>query len=319
VNKKAIEALIKCGAFGSTGATRKGMLQVLEQAQAAGQKSQQDALIGQGSIFDGLDLGGGEAPDGAGAAAAAFGAPSHAPIPTVEFDRNELLAAEKESIGLFISAHPLKEVGLALRAKVDCSLGELSGRRDGDWVTVGGMITQSKKIRTKKGDPMMFATVDDLESSIEIIVFGKALAASEEALAADSIVIVRGRVDHKDREKTCVIAQQVDRFDPTPEEVQKAEESAAKLTLAPSALRLRLDATVLPASVLGELKDVLAGFPGESDVVIELSTSVGPRRLKLGPGFRVARGAALHAELDSLLGAAILAETEDAAARASVA
>src|SRR5262249_43514994 len=52
VNKKAIEALIKCGAFGSTGATRKGMLTVLEQAQAAGQKSQQDAQIGQGSIFD---------------------------------------------------------------------------------------------------------------------------------------------------------------------------------------------------------------------------------------------------------------------------
>ena len=52
VNKKSIEALIKCGAFGSTGASRKGMLTVLEVAQAAGQKSQQDAQIGQGSIFD---------------------------------------------------------------------------------------------------------------------------------------------------------------------------------------------------------------------------------------------------------------------------
>src|ERR1019366_9355354 len=52
VNRKAIEALIKCGALGSTGASRKGMLAVLEQAQGAGQKVQQDALIGQGSIFD---------------------------------------------------------------------------------------------------------------------------------------------------------------------------------------------------------------------------------------------------------------------------
>ncbi len=52
VNKKAIEALIKCGAFGSTGNTRMGMLAVLEQAQAAGQKAQQDAQIGQASIFD---------------------------------------------------------------------------------------------------------------------------------------------------------------------------------------------------------------------------------------------------------------------------
>ena len=135
VNKKAIEALIKCGAFGSTGATRKGMLEVLEQAQGAGQKAQQDALIGQGSIFDlGPELGaadGGGATGVAGSAAAAFATPSHAPIPTIEFDRAELLAAEKEAIGLFISAHPLKEVGAALRARVDCGVAELgdSARR----------------------------------------------------------------------------------------------------------------------------------------------------------------------------------------------
>ena len=59
--------------------------------------------------------------------------------------------------------------------------------------------------------------------------------------------------------------------------------------------------------MLSELKDVLAGFPGESDVVIELSTSVGERRLKLGPDFRVAHSPGLHAELDALLGDAILA------------
>jgi len=99
VNKKAIEALIKCGAFGSTGAARKGMLDVLEQAQGAGQKAQQDALIGQGSIFD-LDGGGGDSGE------ATPTVPSHAPIPMIEFDRSELLAAEKESLGLFISAHP---------------------------------------------------------------------------------------------------------------------------------------------------------------------------------------------------------------------
>jgi DNA polymerase-3 subunit alpha len=186
-------------------------------------------------------------------------------------------------------------------------------------VTVGGIITQSKRIRTKKGDPMMFATLDDLECAIEILVFGKALAECEGALAPDSIVVVRGRVDHKDREKTCLIAQQVERFDPTPEEVQQAEEEAAKIVLAPSALRLRLDAAVLPASVLGELKEVLAGFPGESEVVIELRTSVGPRRLKLGPEFRVSRTAGLHAELESLLGSALMGEGEAAPARASVA
>jgi len=301
VNKKAIEALIKCGAFGSTGASRKGMLTVLEQAQGAGQKAQQDALIGQSSIFD---LG--PATDGAGSAATAFATPSHAAIPAEEFERGELLAAEKEAIGLFISAHPLKDVGAALRAKVDCRLGEVGARRDGDWVTVGGMIAQPRRIRTKKGDPMMFATLDDLGAAVEIVVFGKAMAANEEALQTDSIVLVRGRVDHKDRDKTCIIAQQVERFDPTPDEVQRAELQAAKASLAPSALRLCLDPSGLPASILADLKELLGSFPGECDVVIELRTSTGPRRLRLGSGFRVTRSASLHAELNSLLGQAFL-------------
>ncbi|MGA9857828.1 MAG: DNA polymerase III subunit alpha [Solirubrobacteraceae bacterium] len=318
VNKKAIEALIKCGAFSSTNAPRKGMLSVLEQAQAAGQKAQQDALIGQGSIFDlamGDDGGGG----GASSAAAAFGGPTHAPIPGEEFDRNELLAAEKESLGLFISAHPLKEVGPALRAKSDSTLGELSSRRDGDWVQIGGMITQAKKIKTKKGDFMMFATLYDLETSVEIIVFGKTLATCEEALETDSIVLVRGKVDHKDRDTTCLIAQQVERFEPTEEEVLEAQVQAAKPALTPSALRLRLDATALPMSALTELKDLLAGFPGDSDVVIELSTTVGHRRLRLGPSFRVSRSASLHAELDALLGGALMPEAAAAAEAAAVA
>jgi DNA polymerase III subunit alpha len=318
VNKKAIEALIKCGAFGSTGAARKGMLMVLEQAQGAGQKAQQDALIGQGSIFDGLDdagFGGGDDDS--------FVTPSHAPIPAIEFDRAELLAAEKEAIGLFISAHPLKEVRAALRLRVDGPLSDLAARRDGDWVTVGGMITETKKIRTKKGDPMMFATLDDLEGSVELLVFGNALKAPpsgaadhshgtvEELLAPDSIVLVRGRVDHKDRETTCVIVQQVDPFAPSAEEVADAQEQAAREPVVPNALRLRLDATALAVSVLSELKDVLAGFPGESEVVIELTTSIGERRLKLGPDYRVAHGPGLHAELDALLGDAILAGQSD--------
>ncbi len=315
VNKKAIEALIKCGAFGSTGATRKGMLAVLESAQAAGQKAQQDALIGQGSIFD-LE----PAPDGgASSAAAAFAAPSHAPIPTEEFGRAELLAAEKESIGLFISAHPLRDVGPAMRAKSDGPLAELSSRRDGDWVTVGGMITQAKRIKTKKGDWMMFATLYDLETSVEVIVFGKALAASEDALNTDSIVIIRGKVDHKDREKTCLIAQQVERFEPTQAEVDAAQAQATKPVLRASALRLRLDATALAASALGELKDLLAGFPGECDVVVELATSRGHRRLRLGPSFRVARSASLHAELDHLFGSALVDAAIAAQPAASVA
>ena len=191
--------------------------------------------------------------------------PSHAPIPAIEFERAELLAAEKESIGLFISAHPLKEVGPALRARVDCPLAELAGRRDGDWVTVGGMITETKRIRTKKGDPMMFATLDDLEASVELLVFGNALAAAGDAARArlDRARPRPGRPQGS-RHDVPRSSSRSSASSRAPEEVAEAREEAARRPVLPSALRLRLDATALAASVLAELKDVLAGFPGES-------------------------------------------------------
>jgi DNA polymerase-3 subunit alpha len=313
VNRKAIEALIKCGAFGSTGDTRKGMLSVLEQAQAAGSKSQQDALIGQGSIFDlGLDE-----PAAIGGAVAVFAGPSHAPIPAEEFDQNELLIAEKESLGLFVSNHPLKELGPALRAKADWTVAELSDRRDGDWVTVGGMISQSKKVKTRKGDLMSFITLTDTEASVECIVFGKVMESAGSALEVDSIVLIRGKVEHKERGATSLVAQQIERFEPTPEEVAKARQQAPAAAPSRSVLRLHLDATRLPASSLGDLRELLTGFPGESEVLIELTTSAGRRRLKLGSNYRVARSAALHAELDALLGSALLTERPDESSGAS--
>jgi len=305
VNKKAIEALIKCGAFGSTGDSRKGMLSVLEQAQAAGAKAQQDALIGQGSIFDLALLG--ESAGGNGAEPT-FSA-SHAPVPAEEFDQSALLIAEKESLGLFISAHPLKEVGPALSRKVDCAVTEIANRKDQEWVTIGGIVQQFKKIKTKKGDMMAFATISDLEDSVELVVFGSVLETAEQALAVDTIVLVRGKVDHKDANKSVVLAQQVERFEPRPEEIAKARVQDAKPP-PPAALRLCVDATALPATALGDLKQLLAGSPGEVEVVIELATSSGRRRLKLGPDYRVTRTAGLRAQLDQLLGAALIASPQ---------
>ncbi len=303
VNKRAIEALIKCGAFGSTGATRKGMLSVLEQAQSAGQQSQLDAQIGQGSIFDMADLGG----PAEGPSPTAF-QPSHPPIPAEEFDQRELLAVEKEAIGLFISLHPLKEVREALREQVDGSLVEVAGMRDGEWVTAGGIITQAKKIRTKKGDPMMFATLDDLEGEVEILIFGKALAEYEGALGVDEIVLVRGRVDHKDKDKTALVVQSVERFDPSPEEVLAAREAAARAPQGPQPLRLRLDAaaTGVPAAIIDDLKHVLGNHSGESDVVLDIATSGGERTVRFGAEFRVSPTPSLRAELEHILGPAAL-------------
>ncbi|MCU0313105.1 MAG: DNA polymerase III subunit alpha [Solirubrobacteraceae bacterium] len=298
VNKRAIEALVKCGAFGSTGATRKGMLEVLEQAQSAGQQAQLDAQIGQGSIFDMGDLGGG------GSEAADAFRPSHPPIPAEEFDQRELLAVEKEAIGLFISLHPLKEVREALREAVDGTLPEIAQLKDGEWVTAGGIITQAKKIRTKKGDPMMFATLDDLEGEMEILIFGKALAEYEGALGVDEIILVRGRVDHKDKDKTALIVQSVERFEPAPDVVEAARERAALEPAGPEPLRITLDAaaSAVPASIIADLKHVLGNHAGESEVVLGIVTSAGERTLRFGEDFRVAPTPSLRAELEQILG-----------------
>ena len=185
VNKRAIECLIKCGALDSTGATRKGMLETLPAAQSAGQKAQEDAQMGQGSIFD---FG-----DDAGATGSAPAQAHHRPpISAVEFDRAELLALEKETLGTYLSSHPLAEVRGALRARVDCSLAQLGGKPDGSWVTVGGIVVDCKKIRTKSGSQMMFATLDDVEGQVEMLVF-KADESENAAVIAPDAIVARPR------------------------------------------------------------------------------------------------------------------------------
>ncbi|WP_035127944.1 DNA polymerase III subunit alpha [Conexibacter woesei] len=299
VNKRSIEALIKCGAFGSTGASRKGMLSVLEQAQGAGQKVQQDAEIGQGSIFDLFDTGGGGGGDNG--AAAAFAGPTHPPIPEEEFEKNELLAHEKDAIGLFLSMHPLKEVREALMEAVDKPLSELPRTKDGEWTTVGGIITAARKLKTRTGNMMMFATLDDLEGSVELIFFGDQLAEYEHVAQIDSIITVRGRVGNDDRGLTIKV-QACEKFEPTEAEVEIARAKAVEVAKGPEALTLLLDANSLPASIIQTLKDIFENHVGESDVVLDVKTSAGGRLLKLGSDYRVNPTPSLRAELARILG-----------------
>jgi DNA polymerase-3 subunit alpha len=298
VNKKSIEALIKCGALGSTGASRKGMLSVLEQAQGAGQKAQQDALIGQASIFD-LE------PAPVSSQAAGLARPIHAPIPAEEFEQAELLAVEKEAIGLFVSAHPLKPLREALRARVDCSLSQLADRRDKDAVTVGGIIVEAKRIRTRNGDPMMFATLDDLQGSVEMLVFGTALAEHEAALAVDEVVLVKGRVDQKEAGKTCLVVQSVEPFRPSPEEIERAQAQAETAARAAATLaqpvHLRVSVAYLADSAIDDLKQAIEDFPGPAEVLLDVDTSAGTHRLRFGEAYRVEHTPTLRAELENAL------------------
>ena len=199
VNKKAIEALIKCGAFGSTGATRRGMLEVLEDAQGAGAKAQLDAEIGQGSIFD-------LAPPSA--------APRRSPRRRTRRSRRTSSSAPscwRSRRSRSASSSPTTRSSACARrccAKADCACAEVMDRKDDEWIKVGGMITASKKIRSRAGKLLMFATVDDLEGSVEVMVFEKTLEAAEAALQLDEIVLVKGVVDHKEG-GTCVIVREV--------------------------------------------------------------------------------------------------------------
>jgi DNA polymerase-3 subunit alpha len=295
VNKRAIECLVKCGALDSTGATRKGMLEALPAAQSAGQKAQEDAQLGQGSIFDFGDAAAGGGGEGASS--------SHhrPPISAAEFERRELLAMEKETLGTYLSSHPLSEVREALRARVDCSLAELAGKPDGAWVTVGGIVAESKKIRTKSGNQMMFATLDDVEGQVEMLVFKADQAESAGVIETDAVVLVRGRIDHKERGETKLVVQEAERFEPDVEEIARAS-AAASAPAQP--LRLTIEAASLGnPHLIEELKTVFEGHRGDAEVYLAIPGEDGKaREWKLGEEFKVRHSSKLQAELDHILG-----------------
>jgi DNA polymerase-3 subunit alpha len=277
LNKRALESLIKCGALDSTGASRRGMLAVIEHALAWGGREQADRLLGQGSIFD---LGGAED---------AAPARHHPDIPEGEFERSELLALEKESLGLYVSEHPLAAVREQLRRKTDCALVDVPSRREGEIVTVGGIVGALKQLTTRKGDPMVFVRLDDLTGSSEVVVFNSVYAASRELLAPDAILVIKGRVDHKQEGETKLLAIEVSAF----EAAQEAKE-----------VRLRVDALKAEAGLVGELARLVKDFPGETPVILSVDTSLGEKTLELGPGYRVKPSPAFFGEIKALLGEA---------------
>ncbi len=281
VNRRALESLVKCGALDSTGATRLGMLAVLDSALGLGSKHAADRLAGQASIFDG----------GFGEAEEAPGERHHPAIPVGEFDERELLRLEKDTLGLYVSEHPLEKVAGELRRKTDCTLADVERRRDGEIVVVGGIVAGLKQLTTKRGEPMVFATLDDPTGSAEVVVFNSTYAAAREHLEVDRMLIVKGRVDHKQAGETKLVALEVTAFESTP--VRRE-------------VRLRIDAREAPAGLIRELAILVKDFPGDAPVYVALETSLGARTLALGPDYRVKPDADFFAEARALLGEAAL-------------
>jgi DNA polymerase III subunit alpha len=276
VNKRALESLVKCGALDSTGASRMGMAGMLDQALSWGGSEHEARNAGQGSIFDLAEDDGAEKPR------------HHAPIPSDEYERGELLRLEKETLGLWVSEHPLAGVGDQLRRKTDRPLADLERCRDGEIVTVGGIVSSIKQLTTKKGDPMVFLRLDDLTGSAEAVVFNSVYTAARELCEPDRVLILKGRVDHKEGESK-LIAIEVTEFE---------------AYVAPTEVRLKVDARKAPAGALRELGHVVRDYPGEAKVVIALETSEGPRTLEFGDGYRVAPVPDFYAEVKALLGEA---------------
>jgi DNA polymerase-3 subunit alpha len=269
-NKRVLEALVKCGALPGS---RKGMLAVLEQAVAWGQKQQADRLAGQGSIFD---LGPIEDER-----------PRHHPVtPTEEFEKSELLKLEKEVLGLYVSEHPLSAIRDQLRRKSDATIGELERRRDGEVVTIGGIVAGVRHMTTKRGEAMVFLRLEDVTGGIEAMVFNSTYEKARELCTTERVLIVKGRLDRKEGE-TKLIAMELAAFEAVAEKRE---------------VRLTIDATKARAGTIRELAALIRDFPGDSPVYADLVTSHGRKTYAFGPQYRVKPAPDFYAEVKMLLG-----------------
>jgi DNA polymerase-3 subunit alpha len=279
LNKRALESLIRGGALDCTGASRAGMLETLPAAMAQAAKRRNDQAAGQESLFGMLD--------DAGAASAMDADP---PITQPEMDKDELLAGEKEAIGLYVSSHPLADCRKQLRRLTTVTIGEVGTLADGQSVTLGGIVGSVKNIMTKRGEPMAFVRLDDLEGNIEVVVVPQVLAAARELLREDALVVMSGRIDQKSESETKLVAQTITPFEPDPAEEEDR-------------LLLRVDAARMGDADMGMLKQLISDHPGGASVVVDLMTPEGAVRMRLGKEYLVDPGDRnLQASLKSMFG-----------------
>jgi DNA polymerase III subunit alpha len=287
LNKRSIESLIKGGAFDSMGEPgshpRRGLLDVYESIIDRVVARRREEEIGVMSLFGETDPGTGEA---------AFDE-ARVEIPQHNWDKMVQLGFEKEMLGLYVSDHPLLGASSVLNRYTDCTIAELKEQtsdapvswndRNADLKTVAGIITGIQRKYTKAGDLMGVFTLEDLESSIEVMVFPKTMLECNHVLTEDALVAVKGRLDQRD-DIPKLIAMTVARLE-------------VSLDGGGPPLRLRLPAQ-LDEGRVADLKTVLLTYPGDSDVFVHFGKQV----MRLPNMFRVNYAKELTAELLVLLG-----------------
>lgn len=191
LNKRVVESLIKSGAMDDLPGTRRQKLAILDQALAAGIDAQKAREAGQVSMFEML---------GEGDAAITSVPINEIPLPAITesaTDKKEELAWEKELLGMYISEHPVVQALRGLNREDTLRLNEITEEHIGHTHTFIGMLTGVRRIATKKGEAMLVAELEDLESKIEIVVFPRILEQYRDLLQEDSVLEVTAKVDNR--------------------------------------------------------------------------------------------------------------------------
>lgn len=252
LNKRAVESLIKAGAFDSFGHPRRGLLMVYESIIDDAVVKRREHEKGVMSLFGEME----EASDS--------GWSSVVQVPELEFTKPDQLRHEKEMLGLYISDHPLRGVEHALRRITTSSIRDLEARESG-MVTIGGVMSGLNRRFTRKGDQMATLTLEDMDASIEVTVFAKVLAEFGHLLENDLIITITGRLNQRDDAPPSFSAQRI----AVPENLD-ARIPEVMLSL-PSGF---------DAEKLDKLKAIIHEFPGDSPCKVKLA---GGKIFDLGP------------------------------------
>jgi DNA polymerase-3 subunit alpha len=199
VNKRVIESLIKCGAFDSLGYYRRQLMDCMDQAMDEAQRKQKELLSNQASIFDQLDSAGNSQINGE----TSFQIPN---LP--EWDRKELLSIEKETLGFYITGHPLHGYADKLKFVTNANSSSIGAKQDKDTITIAGVISTITERLTRKKDIMCNIVLEDLQGSVSIIFWADVYKKFYELLHADEPVVISGTIDIGD-ESLKIIAQDV--------------------------------------------------------------------------------------------------------------
>ncbi|GAA1042372.1 DNA polymerase III subunit alpha [Virgisporangium ochraceum] len=284
-NKKSIESLIKAGAFDSMGHTRKGLLAVHADAIDAFIGVKKNEAVGQFDLFGSMFDDGDSSSDP--------GLVVTPPIPTSEWDKADLLAFEREMLGLYVSDHPLFGLEHVLNKAADMQIGRLAEEvSDGSVITLAGILSGVQRRITKQGKAWASASLEDLTGAVEALFFPNTYELVGQYIAEDAIVVVKGRVDRRD-DQPRLMAMDLS----IPDISAPDDHKPVVLALPPSRCTPPL---------VERLKEVLASHPGSAEVHLKLVNGSRSTLLRLGP-LRVNATPALMGDLKALLGPGSLA------------